>query len=85
MARIVETEPDSTGLVRSVKLKLDDTSLDSQMVLWWPISKIVLLIEDELAQFSNKGSHWWDFKKNWSWGKPDKMDVMKFKDNTIIL
>ena len=34
MARIVETEPDSTGLVCSVKLKFDDTSLDSQMVLW---------------------------------------------------
>ena len=33
MARIVETEPDSTGLVCSVKLKFDDTSLDSQMVL----------------------------------------------------
>ena len=33
MARIVETEPDSTGVVHSVKLKLGDASLDSQKVL----------------------------------------------------
>ena len=57
MARIVETEPDSTGVVRSVKLKLSDASLGSQKVLQWPISKIVLLIEDESVQFPNEGSH----------------------------
>ena len=33
MARIVETEPDSTGAVGSVKLELGDASLDSQKVL----------------------------------------------------
>ena len=33
MARIVETEPDSNGVVRSVKLKLGHASLDSQKVL----------------------------------------------------
>ena len=33
MARIVETEPDSNGVVRSVKLKCGDASLDSQKVL----------------------------------------------------
>ena len=33
MARIVETGPDSTGVVGSVKLKLGDASLDSQKVL----------------------------------------------------
>ena len=57
MARIVETEPDSTGVVCSVKLKLGDASLDSQMVLQRLISKIVLLVEDELVQFPDKGSH----------------------------
>ena len=57
MARIVETEPDSTGVVRSVKLKLGDASLDSQKVLRRPISEIVLLMEDELVRFSNEESH----------------------------
>ena len=57
MARIVETEPDSTGVVSSVKLKLGDGSLDSQKVLRQPISKIVLLVEDELVQFLDEGSH----------------------------
>ena len=57
MARIVETVPDSTGVVRSVKLKLGDASLDSQKVLRRPISKIVLLVEDELIRFPNEGSH----------------------------
>ena len=33
MARIVETEPDSNRVVRSVKLKLGDASLDSQNAL----------------------------------------------------
>ena len=33
MARIVETEPDSDRVVRSVKLKLVDASLDSQKTL----------------------------------------------------
>ena len=57
MARIVETEPDSTGVVHSVKLKLGDASLDSQKVLQRPISKIVLLVEDESVQFPDEGSH----------------------------
>ena len=45
MTRIVETEPDSTGVVCSVKLKLGDASLDSQKVLQRPISKMVLRVE----------------------------------------
>ena len=57
MARIVETEPDSTEVVRSVKLKLDNASLDSQKVLRRPISKTVLLVEDELVRYPNEGSH----------------------------
>ena len=57
MARTVETEPDSTGVVSSVKLKLGDASLDSQKVLRQPFSKIVLLVEDELVRFLKEGSH----------------------------
>ena len=57
MTRIVETEPDSTGVVRSVKLKLGDASLDSQKVLQRPICKIVLLVEDESVQFPDEENH----------------------------
>ena len=57
MARIVETEPDSTGIVCSVKLKLGNASLDSHKELRRPISKIVLLAEDELVRFPDTGSH----------------------------
>ena len=63
MARIGETEHDLNGVVHSVKLKLGDASIDSQKVLQRPISKIVLLVEDELVQFSDEGSHRSDFKK----------------------
>ena len=47
MARIDETEPDSTGIVCNVKLKLGDASLDSQKVLPRSISNIVLLVENK--------------------------------------
>ena len=57
MARIGETEHDSNGVVHSVKLKLGHASMDSQKVLQRPISKIVLLVEDELVRFSDEGSH----------------------------
>ena len=57
MARIAETEPDLTGIVRSVKLKLGDASLDSHKELRRPISKIVLLAEDELVRLPDIGSH----------------------------
>ena len=57
MARIAETEPDANGVVRSVKLKLSDASLDFQKVLRRPISKIVLLVEDEPVRFPDEGSH----------------------------
>ena len=57
MSRVVETEPDSNGVVRSVKLKLVDASLDSHKKLRRPISKIVLLVEDESVQFPDEGSH----------------------------
>ena len=51
--KIVETEPESTGVVRSVKLKLRNASLDSQKVLQRPISKIVLLVEDESVRLAS--------------------------------
>ena len=57
MTRIAETEPDSIGVVHSVKMKLGDASLDSQKVLRRPINKIVLLLEDELIRFPNEGSY----------------------------
>ena len=51
--KIVETEPESTGVVCSVKLKLRNASLDSQKVLQQPISKIVLLVEDESVRLAS--------------------------------
>ena len=57
MARTVETEPHSTGVNCSVKLKLGDASLDSQKVLRWPISEMVFLVEDELLQFPDEENH----------------------------
>ena len=46
-----------SGVVRSVKVKLVDSSLDSQKVLRRPICKIVLLVEDESVQFPDEGIH----------------------------
>ena len=46
-----------SGVVRSVKVKLVDPSLDSQKVLRGPICKIVLLVEDESVQFPDEGIH----------------------------
>ena len=56
MTRIVETEPDSTGVVCSVKLKLGDASLDSQKVLQRPISKMVLRVEMNWYNSPMKGA-----------------------------
>ena len=56
MPRIFETEPYSNGLVCSVKLKLGDASLDSQKELRHPISKILLLVEDELVRLLDEES-----------------------------
>ena len=46
-----------SGVVRSVKVKLIDLSLDSQKVLRRPICKNVLLVEDESVQFPDEGIH----------------------------
>ena len=51
MVKIVETEPDPSGVFNILKLKLGDVPLDSQKVLRRPISKTVLLVEDESVAF----------------------------------
>ena len=57
MAQIVRIEPDSQGIVRSVQLKVIDTSNDNIKLFWRPISKIVLLVENEHGSIPNEGSH----------------------------
>ena len=57
MARIVSTEPDSQGIVRSVQLKVIDTSNNNIKLFRHPISKIVLLVENEHGSIPNEGSH----------------------------
>ena len=56
MAKIIEIEPDSNGVVRGVKLKLWDTQSSTEKVLRRPISKIVLLVENTLVRFPDEGS-----------------------------
>ena len=51
MVKIVETEPDPSGVFHILKLKLGDVPLDSQKVMRRPISKTVLLVEDESVAF----------------------------------
>ena len=55
--RILETRPDPTTVVRSMKFELGDASIDFQKVLRRPSSKIVLLAENELVRLPNKGKH----------------------------
>ena len=57
MAQIVSTEPDSRGIVRSVQLKVIDTSNNNIKLFRLPISNIVLLVENEHGSIPNKGSH----------------------------
>ena len=54
LARVVEAEPDSDGLVRTVKITVADRSLDQSgrrvkpaSMLEWPIQKLVLLVACE--------------------------------------
>ena len=56
MARIVNTEPDSRGIVRSVQLKVIDNNSNIKL-FQRPISKIVLLVENEHGSIPNQGSH----------------------------
>ena len=56
MARIVSTEPDSQGIVRIVQLKVTDTSNNNIKLFRRPISKIVLLVENEHGSIPNEGS-----------------------------
>ena len=57
MARNVSTEPDSCGIVRSAQLKVIDISNKNIKLFRRPISKIVLLVENEHGSISNEGSH----------------------------
>ena len=57
MARIVSTEPDSCGIVQSVQLKVIDTSNNNIKLFRRPISKIVLLVENEHSSIPDEGSH----------------------------
>ena len=84
MTKTVETEPHSTGVNCSVKLKLGDASLDSEKVLRWPISEMVFLVEDELVQFPDEENHWWDFEKNVYQGKPNEINEISFRDDTMV-
>ena len=60
MARVVKIEPDSNGAVRSAELRTVD-SLNNQKLLRRPISKIVLLVENQMVRFpaeeTNKGQY----------------------------
>ena len=57
MPQIVSTEPDLQGIWRSVELKEIDTSNNNIKFFRLPISKIVLLVENEHGSISNEGSH----------------------------
>ena len=57
MARMVSTERDSCGIVQSVQLKMIDTLNNNIKLLRRPISKIVLLVENDHGSITNKGSH----------------------------
>ena len=57
MAQIVRIEPDSQGIVRSVQLKVIDTSGNNIKLFRRPISKVVLLVENEHGSIPNEGSH----------------------------
>ena len=50
MARVVKIEPDSNGALFSVELQIA-ASLNNQKLLCRPISKIVLLVDNEMVQF----------------------------------
>ena len=57
MARIVRIEPDSQSIVRSVQLKVIDTSNNNIKLFRRPISKIVLPVENKHGSIPKEGSH----------------------------
>ena len=57
MAQIVSTEPDLCGIVRIVQLKVIDTSNNNIKLFQRPISKIVLLVENQHGSITNEGSY----------------------------
>ena len=57
MARIVGIEPDKHGNVRSVELQVADGNGDGQQILRRPITKIILLVENELVRIPTEGAN----------------------------
>ena len=57
MARIVGIEPDKHGNVRSVELQVADRNGDGQQILRRPITKIILLVENELVRIPTEGAN----------------------------
>ena len=56
MARVMKTEPDSNGAVRSVELRTVH-SLNNEKFLRRPINKTVLLVENEMVRFPTEGTN----------------------------
>ena len=54
---MASTEPDSCYIVRSFQLKVIDTSNNNMKLFRQPISKIVLLVENEHGLIPNKGNY----------------------------
>ena len=51
MARVVKIEPDSNGAVHSVEFRTVDSLNNQKLLLHRPISKIVLLVENQMVRF----------------------------------
>ena len=52
MARVISCEPNNNGMVRAIKLKVAKFQ-----TLQRPVDKMVLLLENEMVQFPDKGSY----------------------------
>ena len=84
MAWIVRIEPDSQGIMRSVQLKVIDTSNNNIKLFRRPISKIVMLVENKHGSIPNDGSHVaWVSSWNTTWGEPDV--VVQCRDGVILI
>ena len=57
MARIVSIEPDKNGNVRNVELQVADRNSDGQQILRRTITKIILLVENELVRIPTEGAN----------------------------
>ena len=69
---------------QSVQLKVFDTSNNNIELFQWPISKIVLLVENEHGLIPNEGSHFvWMSSWNTTWGEPDV--VVQCRSSVILI